>query len=170
MANGPPLNRQRQWPMLLIGQHPTEYREPLSMAWTLPRYMKPAIEAIARARSGAGPTLLECKTYRYYDHVGRDFGILRRGPGRDCLVACAATPIKLWRETPHCSGRVRRHHGRCDHDTHWGRHGTRDYGGGAGAGSASRCLVYRCLLGELSMTNKTMDRGHQRSHRSGNEP
>ena len=28
-------------------------------------------EAIDRARSGGGPTLLECKTYRFYDHVGR---------------------------------------------------------------------------------------------------
>jgi pyruvate dehydrogenase E1 component alpha subunit len=27
-------------------------------------------EAIELARSGGGPTLLECKTYRYYDHVG----------------------------------------------------------------------------------------------------
>ena len=27
-------------------------------------------EAIARARAGEGPTLLECKTYRYFDHVG----------------------------------------------------------------------------------------------------
>lgn len=27
-------------------------------------------EAIARARKGDGPTLLECKTYRFYDHVG----------------------------------------------------------------------------------------------------
>lgn len=27
-------------------------------------------EAIERARRGDGPTLLECKTYRYYDHVG----------------------------------------------------------------------------------------------------
>ena len=35
-------------------------------------------EAIARARRGDGPTLLECKTYRFYDHVGRDFGILDR--------------------------------------------------------------------------------------------
>lgn len=26
--------------------------------------------AIARAREGGGPTLLECKTYRFYDHVG----------------------------------------------------------------------------------------------------
>jgi len=29
-----------------------------------------ASEAIGRARAGGGPTLLECKTYRYYDHVG----------------------------------------------------------------------------------------------------
>lgn len=29
-----------------------------------------AEEAIKRARRGEGPTLLECKTYRYYDHVG----------------------------------------------------------------------------------------------------
>lgn len=29
-----------------------------------------ATPAIARARRGEGPTLLECKTYRYYDHVG----------------------------------------------------------------------------------------------------
>jgi acetoin:2,6-dichlorophenolindophenol oxidoreductase subunit alpha len=27
-------------------------------------------EAIERARSGGGPTLIECKTYRFYDHVG----------------------------------------------------------------------------------------------------
>jgi pyruvate dehydrogenase E1 component alpha subunit len=33
-------------------------------------------EAVARARRGEGPTLLECKTYRYYDHVGvRGMGI-----------------------------------------------------------------------------------------------
>ena len=39
-----------------------------------------ASEAIARARRGQGPTLLECKTYRYYDHVGVDFGKLVRDP------------------------------------------------------------------------------------------
>lgn len=36
-------------------------------------------EAIARARRGAGPTLLECKTYRFYDHVGiRGMGVVYR--------------------------------------------------------------------------------------------
>lgn len=36
-------------------------------------------EAVERARRGEGPTLLECKTYRYYDHVGvRGMGIAYR--------------------------------------------------------------------------------------------
>ena len=36
-------------------------------------------EAIERARQGGGPTLLECKTYRYYDHVGvRGMGLSYR--------------------------------------------------------------------------------------------
>lgn len=36
-------------------------------------------EAIARARKGGGPTLLECKTYRFYDHVGvRGMGMAYR--------------------------------------------------------------------------------------------
>lgn len=35
--------------------------------------------AIQRARDGAGPTLLECKTYRFYDHVGvRGMGLKYR--------------------------------------------------------------------------------------------
>lgn len=35
--------------------------------------------AIQRARQGAGPTLLECKTYRFYDHVGiRGMGLSYR--------------------------------------------------------------------------------------------
>ncbi len=56
-----------------------------------------SIEAVARARSGAGPTLLECKTYRYYDHVGRDFGILQRDPDEIARWR-ARDPIKQWRE------------------------------------------------------------------------
>ena len=36
-------------------------------------------EAIERARNGEGPTLLECKTYRFYDHVGiRGMGVVYR--------------------------------------------------------------------------------------------
>jgi pyruvate dehydrogenase E1 component alpha subunit len=36
-------------------------------------------QAIARARAGEGPTLLECKTYRFYDHVGvRGMGMTYR--------------------------------------------------------------------------------------------
>jgi pyruvate dehydrogenase E1 component alpha subunit len=57
-----------------------------------------AIEAIARARSGTGPTLLECKTYRYYDHVGRDFGVLKRDPDEVARWR-ARDPITHWRET-----------------------------------------------------------------------
>ncbi len=37
-----------------------------------------AEQAVGRARDGHGPTLIECKTYRFYDHVGRDFGVLQR--------------------------------------------------------------------------------------------
>ena len=35
-------------------------------------------EAIDRARKGEGPTLLECKTYRFYDHVGVRNGVTYR--------------------------------------------------------------------------------------------
>ena len=56
-----------------------------------------AHEAIARARGGAGPTLLECKTYRFYDHVGRDFGVLKRDP-EEIAKWRARDPILLWRE------------------------------------------------------------------------
>jgi TPP-dependent pyruvate/acetoin dehydrogenase alpha subunit len=38
-----------------------------------------ASAAISRAREGEGPTLLECKTYRFYDHVGvRGMGLTYR--------------------------------------------------------------------------------------------
>lgn len=36
-------------------------------------------QAVERARQGKGPTLLECKTYRFYDHVGvRGMGLTYR--------------------------------------------------------------------------------------------
>lgn len=51
-------------------------------------------QAIERARRGEGPTLLECKTYRFYDHVGvRGMGLSYRTDeevaywkGRDPIV------------------------------------------------------------------------------------
>lgn len=52
-------------------------------------------EAIDRARRGEGPTLLECKTYRFYDHVGvRGMGLTYR---TDAEVAKwkKRDPIKL---------------------------------------------------------------------------
>jgi pyruvate dehydrogenase E1 component alpha subunit len=46
-------------------------------------------EAIGRARAGHGPTLLECKTYRFYDHVGvRGMGVVYRSDDE----------VKQWRE------------------------------------------------------------------------
>jgi pyruvate dehydrogenase E1 component alpha subunit len=46
-------------------------------------------EAIARARRGEGPTLLECKTYRFYDHVGvRGMGVVYRSDDE----------VRAWRE------------------------------------------------------------------------
>ncbi len=56
-----------------------------------------ASEAIARARRGEGPTLLECKTYRFYDHVGRDFGMLDRDE-EEVASWRARDPILLWRK------------------------------------------------------------------------
>ena len=56
-----------------------------------------AREAVDRARSGAGPTLLECKTYRFYDHVGRDFGVLKRDP-EEIAFWRDRDPIKQWRD------------------------------------------------------------------------
>ena len=56
-----------------------------------------AVEAVGRAREGAGPTLLECKTYRFYDHVGRDFGILQRDPDEIAFWR-NRDPITQWRQ------------------------------------------------------------------------
>ena len=60
-------------------------------------------EAIKRARDGQGPTLLECKTYRYYDHVGvRGMGLtyrtdeeLESWKKRDAIAAFEKSLIEL---------------------------------------------------------------------------
>ena len=53
--------------------------------------------AISRARAGEGPTLLECKTYRFYDHVGRNFGVLDR-PAEEEAYWRSKDPITAWRK------------------------------------------------------------------------
>ena len=60
-------------------------------------------EAISRARRGNGPTLLECKTYRYYDHVGvRGMGLtyrtdeeLEAWKNKDAIVAFEQRLLEL---------------------------------------------------------------------------
>ena len=59
-------------------------------------------EAIKRARAGEGPTLLECKTYRFFDHVGvRGMGLsyrsddeLAKWQQRDPITLFEATLIE----------------------------------------------------------------------------
>ncbi|MCA9831838.1 MAG: thiamine pyrophosphate-dependent dehydrogenase E1 component subunit alpha [Dehalococcoidia bacterium] len=60
-------------------------------------------EAIERARRGEGPTLLECKTYRFFDHVGvRGMGVVYRDDSeviewrkRDPLVLFEARLLEM---------------------------------------------------------------------------
>jgi acetoin:2,6-dichlorophenolindophenol oxidoreductase subunit alpha len=53
-------------------------------------------EAINRARDGAGPTLLECKTYRFFDHVGvRGMGVVYRDDS-EVIEARKRDPIELF--------------------------------------------------------------------------
>lgn len=70
--------------------HAAEDVANLGQAWGMPGVVvdgmdvfavyEAAAEAIARARRGEGPSLLECKTYRFYDHVGRVYGAAPRRP------------------------------------------------------------------------------------------
>lgn len=57
------------------------------------------VEAVARARSGGGPTLLECRTYRWRGHVGpswdMDVGVKRKDELKDWLPR---DPVKRLRE------------------------------------------------------------------------
>lgn len=62
-----------------------------------------AEEALSRARAGKGPTLLECKTYRFYDHVGvRGMGLtyrtdeeLQEWQKRDAILTFETQLIKM---------------------------------------------------------------------------
>jgi TPP-dependent pyruvate/acetoin dehydrogenase alpha subunit len=54
-------------------------------------------EAVERARRGEGPSLLECKTYRYYDHVGTSYGEEER-PADEREHWRSRDPILLLRE------------------------------------------------------------------------
>jgi TPP-dependent pyruvate/acetoin dehydrogenase alpha subunit len=53
-------------------------------------------EAVARARSGGGPTLIEAKTYRYRGHFEGDSGIYR--PKEEVEAWLKRDPIKLYQE------------------------------------------------------------------------
>jgi len=52
--------------------------------------------AIARARHGDGPTLLECKTYRFYDHVGVRGMVLSYRTDEEVAEWQQRDPIKLF--------------------------------------------------------------------------
>jgi acetoin:2,6-dichlorophenolindophenol oxidoreductase subunit alpha len=52
-------------------------------------------EAIERARRGEGPTLLECKTYRYFDHVGAAGMGLNYRTDEEVIEAKKRDPIVL---------------------------------------------------------------------------
>jgi len=51
-----------------------------------------AVEAVGRARSGKGPTFLECRTYRWRGHVGpswdMDVGVKRRDELKEWTAKC----------------------------------------------------------------------------------
>ena len=53
-------------------------------------------EAVARARSGGGPTLIEAKTYRYRGHFEGDSGVYR--PKEEIETWLKKDPIKLYQE------------------------------------------------------------------------
>jgi len=57
------------------------------------------IRAIERARSGQGPTLLECRTYRWREHVGPnydwDMGYRTRKEVENWIEKC---PLRHWKE------------------------------------------------------------------------
>ena len=58
-----------------------------------------AKEAIHRARAGDGPTLIECRTYRWFEHVGPNFdwdlGYRTKEEGEEWMAKC---PLKRFRK------------------------------------------------------------------------
>jgi acetoin:2,6-dichlorophenolindophenol oxidoreductase subunit alpha len=58
-----------------------------------------ALEAVGRARSGDGPTLLECQTYRHYGHSKSDPGSYR--PPEEVERWLARDPLTVARERLH---------------------------------------------------------------------
>ena len=56
-------------------------------------------EAIQRARAGDGPTLIECRTYRWFEHVGPNFdwdlGYRTKEEGEEWMAKC---PLKRFRK------------------------------------------------------------------------
>jgi TPP-dependent pyruvate/acetoin dehydrogenase alpha subunit len=55
-----------------------------------------ANEAVEKARSGGGPSLLECKTYRWYGHNQKDPDLLRPAGEREAWMK--RCPVKLFKE------------------------------------------------------------------------
>jgi acetoin:2,6-dichlorophenolindophenol oxidoreductase subunit alpha len=55
-----------------------------------------AVEAVARARAGEGPTLLECQTYRHHGHSKADPGKYR--PPEEVERWLAHDPLNVARE------------------------------------------------------------------------
>ncbi|MPZ22051.1 MAG: pyruvate dehydrogenase (acetyl-transferring) E1 component subunit alpha [Dehalococcoidia bacterium] len=66
-----------------------------------------AATAIQRARRGDGPTLLEFKTYRYYDHVGIDSGSKSR-PAEEIEHWRSRDPLLLFSEKMRTAGLIDR--------------------------------------------------------------
>jgi pyruvate dehydrogenase E1 component alpha subunit len=69
------------------------------------RVLEATTQAVERARSGSGPTLLECRTYRWRGHVGaswdEDVGVKRKDELRDWLPK---DPIKRLRDALAAAG------------------------------------------------------------------
>ena len=55
------------------------------------------IEAVARARAGEGPTLIECDTYRYHSHLGRSEAALDSRPDDEIAAYRERDPIDALR-------------------------------------------------------------------------